>query len=342
MYLRIRNRRLAPVLVVAVFAAPSLARAVEVLYGPPPQAYAVTFLNEEWLQNGAVGNAEGYIEETEQLSGTETIASFQQAGIDALGPGGGCTPPCTGMTAEATATYGDGAVTLSASSHSYADFDAVDFIELVPETLVQPGYHSGNIVRAEATAAVIDLLTVTKPVQLTLQGRFAGENSFASASDAEQYADQLSSADFGNGRCTADVVASLTPTPIVFTVYDLGHPMAGAYSDESHVFTDEAFGSTAMLGPGDYVLKLQLRTYTRIGSVSAPNLAVMDLRSDFFPAATFRLVADDPSAVSSASGLLTFAPEPDAALLGDVALAGLGWLAIRRNRRRTDSEPATG
>ena len=79
-----------------------------------------------------------------------------------------------------------------------------------------------------------------------------------------------------------------------------------------------------------------LRTYARVGTVNGPTLSAQDMASDFSHTASFRLVADDPSAVSSASGKLTFngVPEPAQAALEAVAALALALRGRTARRRR--------
>lgn len=313
----------------AALAAP--AGAVVVSFGTPPEVYAATFLYEEWEALDLSGLT-GFLDHTEQIEGADAATSSQTAGIDAV-PNPSCLPPCTGLTAGATASYAGGGVALSAFAHAYANFDLVLRSGVEPDYVYSPGYASGNMLRAEANAAIYDRLTITSPVQLDLVGHLGGENAYASASDSAQYAAELGSVSFGTGKADVALTVTLVPTPIQFDSYDLTTVNRNATSQSTAPVDQGLAGSATILSPGDYLLKAQLRSEVRIGSVNNPTLAVQDMRSDFAQTATFHLIADDPSAVSSASGLLSFAPEPSSGALDAGAAAGLAWTARRRRRR---------
>lgn len=307
------------------------AGAVELAPGTTLGLHAVTHLREEWTAEPSLATAS--FEHTEQLSDASSISSVQTRGIDAL-PNPSCAPPCVGLTAEATSAYEAGGLTFTGFSHAYADFDATYTIEMPPTRLA--GFSDGNIVIAESNAAVLDVLTITSPVQLQLQGSVAGEDFFMTASDSALYENELPDAYFGVGDARASLIVNLTSGPPIYYYQDLQVVSVNATIGQPHVVHDVPLdGSATVVTPGDYLLKAQLRTYTRIGTVNGPTLSVQDMTSDFSHTASFRLVADDPSAVTSASGQLTFTvPEPSHATLEAVAalLLALGAPAARRRR----------
>jgi hypothetical protein len=312
-------------LIIAI-AGSQAARAVVLTGGTTPHVYAVSYLNEEWAEAPGAGGLFGYFDNTDQMEGTDAAASFQQEGIDA-NPFGSCTPPCSGMTAEAEARYVGGGVVLSGLSHTYANFDRYLTIGEPGNLFYLSAYNSGNIVRAESNATVLDRLTITQPVQLDLQGHVSGNIGMTISSAAEIL--DITGADFGSGKADANLNISLVSTPIASTVlYPVSLSLNGF--DPSTPQDQDFAATTQTLLPGDYLLKAEFRTATRIGTVSRPNLAVQDMHSDFGPTVTFRIVSDVPSAVTSASGLLTFAPEPSAETLAAVAASGLALLAHRR------------
>ena len=322
----IRTSCVASLFLIVAIAGPHAARAVQVTSGTTPHVYAVSYLNEEWAEAPQLGGNSGYFDNTEQLEGTDAATSFQQVGIDA-NPGGNCTPPCSGMTAEATARIVDGAVALSGLSHTYANFDRYVTIGEPGNLFYLSGYASGNIVRAESNATVLDRLTITEPVQLDLQGHVSGNIGITISSDSEILG--ITGADFGSGTADANLNISLVSTPIQSTVlYPVSLSLKGF--DPSTPQDQDFAATTQTLLPGDYLLKAEFRTATRIGNVIRPNLAVQDMHSDFGQTVTFRIVADVPGAVTSASGLLTFAPEPSTETLTVVAASGLALLARRR------------
>jgi hypothetical protein len=190
-------------------------------------------------------------------------------------------------------------VTLSSASHAYANFDLVLVSGTEPDTSYAPGYASGNLLRAESNAAVYDRLTVTSPVQIDLVGHIGGENAYARASDSELYADELGSVSFGTGQAAAALIVTLSSVP-PSSNFDLVVPNVNAPAGAA-VPVDQALAGSAMLWAGEWEIKAQLRAEVRIGSVNHPTLAVQDWRSDFANTATFHLIADDPSAVTSRS-----------------------------------------
>jgi hypothetical protein len=323
---RIRTSRGAILVLLAAITGAHAASAVVVTNPVAPHVYAVSYINEEWTQAPANGGLSGFFDNKEQLEGTDAITSSQKAGTDAI-PNPSCAPPCTAMTAKATASYVGGAVVLSASSHTSGNFDAVVTVGEPPDQSYLPGYNSGNIVRAESNATVYDLLTVTAPVQLDLQGHVSGDVGVTISSDSEVFA--IPNVDYGSGRADANVNITLVPTPIVFATYNLVGLFLQGF-DPSTPFDQDFSATTPLLAVGDYLLKAEFRTTTRIGNVNNPNLAVQDMHSDFGNTATFRLVADVPEAVTSASGLLTFAPEASADALAVVAASALALIARRR------------
>lgn len=309
----------------AAIAESPAASAVGVTNPTVPHVYAVSYVNEEWVQHPGAGGLTGFFDNTEQLVGADTITSSQKAGTDAL-PNPSCTPPCTAMTAEATASYVDGGVALSGFAHTYGNFDAVVTIGDPPSESYVAAYQSGNIVRAESNATVFDLLTITQPVQLDLQGHVSGNIGMTISSDSEAFA--ITGVDFGSGKADANLNVTLVPTPINFNTYNLVSLLLTGFDPSTPLEQD--FSATEAIAPGDYLLEAELRTTTRIGTVSRSNLAVQDMHSDFGHTVTFRLVADIPEAVSSASGLLTFAPEASADVLGVAAASALALMARRR------------
>lgn len=319
------SRRAACVFLAAALG-PHAASAVGVTSPVTPHVYAVSYVNEEWTQAPQNGGLSGYLDDTEQLEGTDAVTSSRQAGIDAI-PNPSCSPPCTGMTAEAEARYVDGAVVLSATSHTYGNFDAVVTLGEPPDLSYLPGYTSGNIVRAESNAAVYDRLTVTQPVQLDLRGHYSGDIGMTIGSDSEVYG--IPNVDYGSGRADASVTITLVPTPINYHTYNLvGLNLQGF---DPSTPQDGEMSATEMLQPGDYLLTAQLRITTRIGNVVRSNLAVQDMHADLGNTAEFRFVADIPEAVTSASGLFTFAaPEPSAEALETTALLALALVSSRR------------
>jgi len=324
---RISTSCAASLVLIVASAGPHAARAVQVTSGTTPHVYAVSYVNEDWLQAPGAGGLSGFFDNTEQLEGTSAATSSQKHGLDDGGIFTGCTPPCIGMTAEATARYVDGAVHLSGLSHTYANFDTfVTFGE--PGNLSYlSGYASGNIVRAESNATVLDRLTITEPVQLDLQGHVSGNIGITVSSDSEML--NITGADFGSGKADANLNISLVSTPIAGTVLIPVSLFLQGFDPSTPQDQDFA-ATTQTLLPGDYLLKAEFRTATRIGTVNRPNLAVQDMHSDFGQTVTFRILADIPGAVTSASGLLTFAPEPSAETLAVVAASGLALLARRR------------
>jgi hypothetical protein len=174
---------------------------------------------------------------------------------------------------------------------------------------------------------VLDRLTITQPVQLDLQGHVSGNIGVTISSAAEIL--DITGADFGSGIANANLNIKLVSTPIESTVL-IPVSLSLQSFDPSTPYDQDFAATTQTLMPGDYLLKAEFRTATRIGNVSRPNLAVQSMHSDFGQTVTFRIVADVPSAVTSASGLLTFAPEPSAETLAVVAASGLALLARRR------------
>jgi hypothetical protein len=322
----IRTSCVASLFLIVAIAGPHAARAVVLTGGTTPHVYAVSYVNEEWAEAPGAGGLFGYFDTIEQLEGTDAATSFQQVGFDA-NPFGFCTPPCTGMTAEAEARYVDGGVVLSGVSHTYANFDRFLTIGEPGNLFYLSAYNSGNIVRAESNATVLDRLTITEPVQLDLQGHVSGNIGITISSSAEIL--NITGADFGSGTADANLNISLVSTPIQSTVlYPVSLSLRGF--DPSTPQDQDFATTTQTLLPGDYLLKVEFRTATRIGNVSRPNLAVQDMHSDFGQTVTLGIVADVPSAVTSASGLFTFAPEPSAETLAVVAASGLALLARRR------------
>ena len=308
----------------------SRAGAVVVFNGTAPHVYAVTYVNEDWTQRPEFMGLSGFFDNTEQLEGSDSIASSQVAGIDAV-PNPSCSPPCTGQTAEASASYVDGAIELSASSHAYGNFDDIVVLGDPPDQTYLGAYYDGNFVRAETDAAVFDRLTLTAPVQLDLQGHIAGDMFNSIASDSQIYQAEIPDAYFGSGTVSGALIISLRSTPIEHTVVNLVTLNKTSFSDVPTVVDEDVIASTPVLTAGDYILRADLRTITRMGTVNGPNLAVQDMRADFGHTASLRFIASDPSAVTAASGLLTFtAPEAGAEEIGATALIALGAAARRR------------
>lgn len=316
-------------LFLAAIAAPLDAGAVVVFNGTAPHVYAVTYLYEDWTQQLAFGGLSGFLDNTEQLEGTDSISSAQYEGIDSI-PNPSCSMPCSGMTAEAGARFVDGAIELSANSHTYGNFDDVIVVGDPPDQTYEPAYQDGNILRAETNAAVFERLTITAPVQIDMLGHLTGDMLATSASDSELLA--IPNTYFGTGTTSAALVVSLRSTPIEHTVVTLTSINESAFFEGPNLVDQEVTGTTPILSAGDYILRVDLRTTTRVGTVNGPNLAVQDMRSDYGDTASLRFVASDPSAVTSASGLMTFtAPEPGLDLLEEFAIAGLA-ITLRRRR----------
>ena len=303
----------------ATLVSTSPARAVEVAFTGQPGAFVATRASEQWV--GVASGLVGALENTEQLNDPASVTSLQKAGVDAV-PNPSCISPCTGVTTEATASFDAGGLRLSAYSHSYGNFDQVITSAMPP--VHQPAYQDGNIVRAEAAAGVFDILTVTRPVTIDVQGHIAGECQFTSASMSYLYVDDLGPIFFGVGRVDALLRVTLSSDSLFFRQDLVTTQFAAGFG--TTVPVDEDFGATSqVLAPGEYKLSADLRTNARIGLVSNVNLAEQDMRSDFGHTMAFRLVADDPSAVTSASGRLTFtaAPEPSVGALEAVAALAL-------------------
>ena len=325
----------ATLVVLASLTGPHAAHAVGVTNPTAPHVYAVTYVSEEWTQAPGNGGLSGYLDNVEELVGTDAISSSQKAGTDSI-PNPSCSGPCTAMTAEAAVRFVDGAVELTGYSHTYGNFDDVVVLGDPGSEFYTPGYESGDIVRAESNATMYDRLTITAPVQLDLQGHVSGNIGMTIASDSEVFG--ISGVDYGSGKADANVVISLISTPIQSTtLYPVSLILQGF--DPSVPIDQDFAATTPTLSPGDYLLRAELRTATRIGNVVRPNLAVQDMHADFGHTATFRLVADVPEAVTSASGLLTFtAPEPEGATIGAAAMLALGIAARRRKEVRAAGE----
>lgn len=299
------------------------ARAVDVVNPTPPHVYAATRVSEEWNEVPLFGTGEVFFDNTEQLEGSDAITSLQKRGTDAV-PGSGCSDQCVGITAEATASHTDGGISLRARSHAYANFD-----DAFQNGDTWFSVYAHDIVRAETSAVVSDRLTITQPVQISIEGHIAGDLAYASASDSELLG--IENVLFGDGKSHATLMVRLVSTP-GSTNYTLDVGNWSAFLHETASVDEDLSGTTPILPAGDYILTAVLQTEARIGNVSLPNLAVQNMTSDFGDTTTVRLIADVPSAVTSASGLLTFtAPEPDAMALGAAAVLALG--ATRRRRR---------
>jgi len=136
----------------------------------------------------------------------------------------------------------------------------------------------------------------------------------------------------GNLVRRGSLAAALTPP--IYYYQDILVVNVNASLDQIVSHDEPLDGSVTVLTAGEYVLKAQLRTYARVGTVNGPTLSAQNMTSDFSHTASFRLVADDPSAVSSASGQLTFngVPEPSQAALEAVAALALRGRTARRRR----------
>jgi hypothetical protein len=280
---------LAAALTFAALAGPAPAGAVNIAFGTSPELYAATLLHEEWTAEPSL--ATDYFDHAEQLTDASSISSVQKRGIDAIA-NPSCTPPCVGLTAEATSAYEAGGITFSALSHAYANFDATYTIDMPPTRL--PGYSDGNIVRAESAAAALDVLTITSPVALQLQGSVVGESRFVSSNTSEQYANELPGTYFEVGDVHTALVVNLSAGPPIYYYQDIQVVNVNASLAQIVSHDEPLDGSATVLTPGEYVLKAQLRTYARVGTVNGPTLSAQNMTSDFSHTASFRLVADDP------------------------------------------------
>lgn len=325
-------QRITPLGVLVALAIPHAALAVGVLDGTAPHVYAVTYLYEDWIQKVEFGGLEGFLDNTEQLEGTDAIASEQLEGTDAI-PNPSCSPPCTAMTAQANARLVGGGIELAATSHTYANFDDLILVGEPPSQVHAPAYQDGNIIRAEANAAVFDRLTITAPIQLEARGHLAGDMHYQGASDSAIFESEMPDAYFGTGRSNADLVVSLRVLPSQTSSIPVLTVNRSATFGESTAVDEDVSGTAQVVPAGDYLLRIELRAGTYIGTVNGPNVAVQDMLANYGHTASLRLVASDPSKITAASGMLSFtAPEPSGTALE--AVAALGLAAIARRRRR--------
>lgn len=315
-------------LVVAKIVVPSPAVAVGVIFSATPQAYAVTFLYEDWTR--LPSNAFGFFDQTERLNAPTSIRSVQSIGIDSVG--NACTDPCTGLTADAMARFDGGGMKLQSYAHTYANFDDAYTTGTPPNLNYHPAYASGNILRAESSAAVYDRLTVTQTVQIYIQGYLTGRSTYSSGSPlTETLAAELPGVDFGHGTVQGQLQFYLFPAgQQIGQVYAMSFP---AFFNEVVSFNQNPI-VTRTLTPGEYIVWAELRATTRIGSASGTTLAAQDMTADFDRSAYVYLLSSNPSAITSQSGLLTFVPEPSAGLLGATATLCLAGLSRRRSRVR--------
>jgi len=323
-------RRMTTLGFLVALAGPHAAGAVGVVGGTAPHVYAVTYLYEDWIQQVEFGGLEGFLDNTEQLEGTDAIASDQFEGIDSI-PNPSCSPPCTGMTAQANARLIDGGIELAATSHTYANFDNLILVGEPPNEVHAPAYQDGNFIRSEANAAVYERVTITAPIQIEARGHLAGDMHYTSASDSLIYESEMPDAYFGTGRSSATLAVALYTLPNPFSSIPILTVNQSAFPDAPNVVDEDVSGSGDVITPGDYLLRVELRAGTYIGTVNGPNVAVQDMLADFGNTASLRLVASDPSKITAASGLLTFtAPESSTEALEAAALLGLGAIVRRR------------
>ena len=149
-------------------------------------------------------------------------------------------------------------------------------------------YNSGNIVRAESNATVLDLLTITQPVQLDLQGHVSGNIGMTISSAAEILGITGRTSEMaGRRKCEhqagfdPDREYGAHPREPLFAGLRSVHPIRSGFR------RDDPDAPTWRLPAQGGVPDA-----TRIGSVSRPNLAVQNMHSDFGQTVTLRIVAD--------------------------------------------------